>query len=84
MHKTSYAEWGVRFLLILLAGALSAVAAAIAGSLLSLGGGYDEATLAWHKRLGILEEPKARHPTTFAVDDPAEATEILDNFLEGR
>lgn len=34
-------------------GALSAVGAVVAGYLLSLGGGYDEATLAWHKWSGI-------------------------------
>ena len=34
-------------------GALGAVAAAIAGSFLALGGGYDESLIFWHQRLGI-------------------------------
>ena len=34
-------------------GALGAAAAAVAGSLLALGGGYDESLIFWHQRLGI-------------------------------
>lgn len=38
---------------LLLTGAAGAAAAVLAGLFLALGGGYDEDTLYWHKRLGI-------------------------------
>ena len=38
---------------LLLAGAAGAVVAMLAGLYLALGGGYDEDTIYWHKRLGI-------------------------------
>ena len=40
--------------ILLYAGAWTGILAVIAGLYLAQGGGYDPATLAWHKRLGIL------------------------------
>lgn len=40
--------------MVLYAGALSAYVAVVAGLFLSEGGGYEEDTLMWHKRLGIF------------------------------
>ncbi|MEM9717596.1 MAG: c-type cytochrome domain-containing protein [Bacteroidota bacterium] len=52
-RKEKYAALNDAVGIILLLGALSSIVAAILGYLLSMGGGYEESTLFWHKWLGI-------------------------------
>jgi len=53
-RKEKYASLKEAATFTLLLGAISSVAAAILGYLLSLGGGYNESTLDWHMWMGIL------------------------------
>src|SRR5690606_22722418 len=52
-RKEKYAVFRPAVPAILLAGSITAVLACIAGYFLTLGGGYNESTLAWHMWLGI-------------------------------
>ncbi|QEC52932.1 putative membrane protein [Anseongella ginsenosidimutans] len=53
-RKEKYAAFRPAVPAILLAGSIAAILSCVAGYFLSLGGGYNETTLAWHKWLGIL------------------------------
>lgn len=52
-RRPRFASYDKALPVVLLAGAWSAILAAVAGLYLSQGGGYDAGTLAWHKRLGV-------------------------------
>ncbi|HEY9561216.1 MAG TPA: DUF2231 domain-containing protein, partial [Anseongella sp.] len=52
-RKERYAALRPAVNVVLLAGCITAILSCVAGYFLSLGGGYHENTLAWHKWLGI-------------------------------